>query len=256
MNATEVDEESCNQIDVEIPSHMKFCQKCILFSSCHKFNKKNTYEVESAESLNNNYQLPICGLMQCDLVSQPKSTYLKKITSKCCLVSVSSFKFVIVLLVFLIFLLLIYYQNFYKQPSLSNILSFLEHQSIWYSIVFFTFAFTTVSFPIMWGYLILNVAAGYFHGFLGGLALVIFSVLCGTLLSHLIYKHYFSVYAIEWLKTKDNYPKIQGILKILDGSSGMKIIGLLRLTPIPFGFQNSLIAVCFDYYSYLSFYLL
>ena len=111
------------------------------------------------------------------------------------------------------------------------------------SVFFFVVSFTVVSFPIMWGYVFFNLAAGYLFGFKMGLAVVMFSVTIGLTVAHVVCKKYFSTCVMNLLRRRSNFDQIEAILQVIDGSSGLKVIALTRLTPIPFGFQNGLFAV-------------
>ncbi|KFV19942.1 Transmembrane protein 64, partial [Tauraco erythrolophus] len=75
-------------------------------------------------------------------------------------------------------------------------------------VLLFTVGFIVVSFPCSWGYILLNVAAGYLYGFVLGMGLMVLGVLVGTF-----------------------------------GGSGLKVVALARLTPIPFGLQNAVFAI-------------
>jgi len=149
--------------------------------------------------------------------------------------------FVLSLALLTLSLLYVYHNNF--NTIISSVLTQLEQQDFTHSLIIFMTCFTLVSFPFMWGYIIFNLAAGYFHGFFWGLATVIFSVAFGTFVCHLVCKYYFSSCAVNIIKTRKDFSKIQAILHVLDSPSGIKIIALLRLTPIPFGLQNALVAI-------------
>lgn len=136
-----------------------------------------------------------------------------------------------------------YHVSFKSASIISKILVKLEEQDMLHSVMIFTLCFTIVSLPFMWGYIIFNLAAGYFHGFLYGLLVVMFSVAFGTFVNHFVCKYYFSACALNFMKSRNDYAKIQAILNVLNGPTGVKIIALLRLTPIPFGIQNALVAI-------------
>ena len=124
-----------------------------------------------------------------------------------------------------------------------NILLYFENLNQAASILLFVISFTLVSFPLMWGYIFFNLAAGYLYGFGMGLIVVIFSVTIGLTVSHIVCKKYFSACVMNVLKRRSNFDQVEAILQVIDGSSGLKVITLTRLTPIPFGFQNGLFAV-------------
>ena len=124
-----------------------------------------------------------------------------------------------------------------------NLLLYFEALSQPASVFLFVVSFTIVSFPVMWGYVLFNLAAGYLYGFWMGLSVVIFSVTIGLSISHVICKKYFATCVMNLLRKRSNFDQIEAILQVIDGTSGLKVVALTRLTPIPFGFQNGLFAV-------------
>ena len=48
----------------------------------------------------------------------------------------------------------------------------LERANVAVSFIVFLLLFAAVSFPLTWGYILLNVAAGYLYGLLTGVAIV------------------------------------------------------------------------------------
>lgn len=130
---------------------------------------------------------------------------------------------------------------------LIDVLLFFENLNQFESMFLFAVSFTVVSFPVMWGYVFFNLAAGYLYGFWMGLFVVIFSVTIGLTIAHLVCKRYFSNCVMNLLKKRSNFDQIEAILQVIDGSSGLKVVALTRLTPIPFGFQNGLFSVRFHF---------
>ena len=124
-----------------------------------------------------------------------------------------------------------------------DVLIFFENLNQAESMLIFVFLFTVVSFPVMWGYVFLNLAAGYLYGFWIGLLVVIFAVTIGLAISYLVCKRYFSNCVMTILKNRSNFEQIEAILQVINGSSGLKVIALTRLTPVPFGLQNGLFSV-------------
>ncbi|KFV57426.1 Transmembrane protein 64, partial [Gavia stellata] len=55
-------------------------------------------------------------------------------------------------------------------------------------VLLFTVGFIVVSFPCGWGYILLNVAAGYLYGFVLGMGLMVLGVLVGTFVAHVACK--------------------------------------------------------------------
>ncbi|XP_062386248.1 LOW QUALITY PROTEIN: transmembrane protein 64 [Sardina pilchardus] len=104
----------------------------------------------------------------------------------------------------------------------------------------FVLGLVAVAFPCGWGYIVLNVAAGYLYGFLLGVALVMVGVLIGTLVAHVVCKRLLS----DWVLSKVGANEQLGaVMRVVGGGSGLKIIALARLTPIPFGLQNAVFSI-------------
>lgn len=97
-----------------------------------------------------------------------------------------------------------------------------------------------VSFPCSWGYIVLNVAAGYLYGFVLGLGLVMVGVLIGTFVAHLVCKRLLT----DWVLNKiGNSEQLSAVIRVVEGGSGLKVVALSRLTPIPFGLQNAVFSI-------------
>ena len=97
-----------------------------------------------------------------------------------------------------------------------------------------------VSFPCGWGYIVLNVAAGYLYGFVLGMGLVMVGVLIGTFVAHLVCKRLLT----DWVLNKvGNSEQLSAVIRVVEGGSGLKVVALARLTPIPFGLQNAVFSV-------------
>ncbi|KFQ50052.1 Transmembrane protein 64, partial [Nestor notabilis] len=84
-------------------------------------------------------------------------------------------------------------------------------------VLLFTVGFIIVSFPCGWGYILLNVAASCLSGFLPGV---------GGARAR-----------IQGSET------LSAIVRVVEGGSGLKVVALARLTPIPFGLQNAVFAI-------------
>ncbi|XP_039619004.1 transmembrane protein 64-like isoform X1 [Polypterus senegalus] len=110
--------------------------------------------------------------------------------------------------------------------------------------------FTVVSFPWSWGYTPLTVAAGYLFGFLRGLALVMLGVVIGTWVAHVASKRYLRSCVGAAVRGS---ARLRPIVRVLEGSGGLKVVFLARLTPIPFGLQNAVFSISkLDTQSYLT----
>ncbi|XP_023311418.1 transmembrane protein 64 [Anoplophora glabripennis] len=102
------------------------------------------------------------------------------------------------------------------------------------------FLFILVSLPISIGYIVLVVASGYLFGMLRGLLLVVVGANFGLLMAHNILRlagHHHAIYKY----TKNDMA--QAIMKVISGPLCFKIVFCSRLTPIPFGLQNTIFAL-------------
>lgn len=107
-------------------------------------------------------------------------------------------------------------------------------------VLLFTVGFIVVSFPCGWGYILLNVAAGYLYGFVLGMGLMVLGVLIGTFVSHVVCKKLLA----RWVQARiQGSEKLSAVIRVVEGGSGLKVVALARLTPIPFGLQNAIFSV-------------
>ncbi|XP_020391551.2 transmembrane protein 64-like [Rhincodon typus] len=120
------------------------------------------------------------------------------------------------------------------------VLRWLEGQQFRAGLLLFSLAFILISFPWTWGYTLLSLAPGYLYGFQRGLAVLVFGVAVGTLAAHLVTQRW--LLAPMGALVRGN-AKLSAIIRVLDGTSGLKVVFLARLTPIPFGLQNAVFAI-------------
>ncbi|XP_015261543.1 PREDICTED: transmembrane protein 64 [Gekko japonicus] len=107
-------------------------------------------------------------------------------------------------------------------------------------VLLFTVGFIVVSFPCGWGYILLNVAAGYLYGFVLGMGLMVLGVLIGTFISHVVCKKLLA----RWVQARiQGSEKLSAVIRVVEGGSGLKVVALARLTPIPFGLQNAIFSI-------------
>ncbi|MBN3315283.1 TMM64 protein, partial [Atractosteus spatula] len=123
---------------------------------------------------------------------------------------------------------------------LKDLLVWLEGLDSLVGALLFIIGLVMVSFPCGWGYILLNVAAGYLYGFVLGMGLVIVGVLIGTFVAHVVCKKLLT----EWVLAKiENNDQLSAVIRVVEGGSGLKIVALARLTPIPFGLQNAVFSI-------------
>eukprot|EP01137_Pigoraptor_chileana_P035216 Opistho-2@28923 len=100
--------------------------------------------------------------------------------------------------------------------------------------------FIGVSFPMTWGYIVLNLGAGYLYGFQTGLATVVAGACLGSFVSFQASRYMCK----DYVRTKlEGHPSLKSLVRVVEGPQGFRIIMLARLTPIPFGLQNALFSL-------------
>ncbi|KAL0961724.1 hypothetical protein UPYG_G00330890 [Umbra pygmaea] len=123
---------------------------------------------------------------------------------------------------------------------LKELLLWVESLDSLVGALLFIVGLIIVSFPFGWGYIVLNVAAGYLYGFVLGMGLVMVGVLIGTFVAHLVCKRLLT----DWVINKvGNSEQLSAVIRVVEGGSGLKVVALARLTPIPFGLQNAVFSV-------------
>ena len=133
---------------------------------------------------------------------------------------------------------------------LKDLLEWLQNLPAWAGVLLFIVMFTIVSFPMTWGYIVLNFAAGYLYGFVLGLIVVALSATFGVSTAFIVCRRYFRDYVHSKLESDG----LKAIIRVVEGRRGFKVIFLSRLTPIPFGLQNGLFSVSIQYsYSHFLF---
>ena len=125
------------------------------------------------------------------------------------------------------------------RTHLVQLLQWLERLPLHLSLLVFIVLFTLISFPFGFGYIILNMTAGYLYGILHGQLIVMVSVGVGLTVSFLLCRSWLKDYAKGMVTSN----ALQAVIRVVEGPHGFKVIFLTRFTPIPFGLQNVLFAV-------------
>ncbi|GFR03216.1 transmembrane protein 64 [Trichonephila clavata] len=126
-------------------------------------------------------------------------------------------------------------------------LLWLDNQEEWVVCFVFLILYTAVSFPLTWGYVLLNLACGYHYGLIAGTIVTAVAASAGIVFAHLLMKHYF----IGTITAKLLGPDVlKATVSALQSAHAFKLIAISRLTPIPFGLQNALFAVSTKIFSY------
>ncbi|XP_036422128.1 transmembrane protein 64 [Colossoma macropomum] len=126
------------------------------------------------------------------------------------------------------------------RQHLKDLLLWVESLDGLVGALLFVIGLITVSFPCGWGYILLNVAAGYLYGFVLGLGLVMVGVLIGTFVAHVACKRLLAHWVLHRV---GNSEQLSAVIRVVEGGSGLKVVALARLTPIPFGLQNAVFSI-------------
>lgn len=123
---------------------------------------------------------------------------------------------------------------------IQSVLAWVENQESWAIYLILVALFTFVSFPFTWGYLFLNIACGYLFGILRGFVAVVITAVIGVLIAHSIIRFFLTGFALMRLF---NSEYARAMLRVISGPQAFKVVAFARLTPIPFGLQNTIFAV-------------
>uniref|UniRef100_A0A182MGN8 VTT domain-containing protein n=1 Tax=Anopheles culicifacies TaxID=139723 RepID=A0A182MGN8_9DIPT len=121
-----------------------------------------------------------------------------------------------------------------------GVLFWIETQNTWIIFVIFLCMFTIVSFPVTVGYLVLIIASGYLFGFVRGLLTVLIGANLGVAIAHNTIKSLQSKLPVHKLIKNETG---RAILRVISGPRAFKIVLFARLTPIPFGLQNTIFGI-------------
>ncbi|XP_055595033.1 transmembrane protein 64-like [Uranotaenia lowii] len=126
------------------------------------------------------------------------------------------------------------------RDTAKNLLFWIETQNSWIVFVIFLCLFTIVSFPVTVGYLVLIISSGYLFGFIKGLLTVIIGANLGVAIAHNTIKGLQSKLPMHKLIRNETG---RAILRVISGPRAFKIVLFARLTPIPFGLQNTIFGI-------------
>uniref|UniRef100_A0A2M4AKR6 Putative membrane protein n=1 Tax=Anopheles triannulatus TaxID=58253 RepID=A0A2M4AKR6_9DIPT len=126
------------------------------------------------------------------------------------------------------------------RDTAKHALFWVEMQNEWIIFVIFLCMFTIVSFPVTVGYLVLIIASGYLFGFLRGLLTVVIGANLGVAIAHNTLKLMQSKLPVHKLIKNETG---RAILRVISGPRAFKIVLFARLTPIPFGLQNTIFGI-------------
>ncbi|XP_017019563.1 transmembrane protein 64 isoform X1 [Drosophila kikkawai] len=121
-----------------------------------------------------------------------------------------------------------------------QLLFWIETQDSWMTFAVFMALFTLVSFPVVVGYFVLLITAGYLFGCLRGWLTVILGANLGIAVAHVSIRSIRHRIPVQKLiKNKTGL----AILRVISGPKAFKVVLFTRLTPIPFGLQNLIFGI-------------
>lgn len=168
------------------------------------------------------------------VAAQRKKTIWAKINNK------TTYSYLINIIVSILLLTCLVLVLYFFKEYLKIILHWVDAQDPWIIFLLFMGLFLIVSFPVTIGYLLLIITSGYLFGTLKGLGTVLVSANFGVAVAHFTLKALRSYLPLGWLLKNET---ARALLKVISGPQAFKIVFFARLTPLPFGLQNTIFAV-------------
>lgn len=129
---------------------------------------------------------------------------------------------------------------YFSRDYVRRVLLWVAGQEAWVVVLVFLALFTLVSMPLMWGYIVVNISAGYMFGTWRGLAVTVTTATAGVFVAHVLIRVCLREIVHRRVVTSR---LLRALLAVLGGSQAFKVVAITRLTPIPFGLQNAVFAV-------------
>ncbi|EDV52787.1 transmembrane protein 64 [Drosophila erecta] len=121
-----------------------------------------------------------------------------------------------------------------------QLLFWIETQNAWITFAVYMGLFVLVSFPVVVGYFVLLITAGYLLGCLRGWATVILGANLGIAVAHATIRSCRHRIPVQRLIKNDTG---RAILRVISGPKAFRVVLFTRLTPIPFGVQNVIFGI-------------
>lgn len=132
------------------------------------------------------------------------------------------------------------YSMYFMRDYIHAVLLWTELQSPYTVFTIFVLLYTLVSLPLVWGYIVVNLACGYLYGVMYGMAVTVVTATVGIAIAHFLCKHVLARH-IQTCLTQTEF--IRSLHTVISGPQAFKIVVLARLTPVPFGLQNAVFSV-------------
>jgi len=107
-----------------------------------------------------------------------------------------------------------------SRDYIKYVLMSLEHSGTLVSFVVFLMLFMAVSFPLTWGYILLNVAAGYLFGLLGGILIIVFCATFGIIIAHVTIRTFFR----DVVRSRLVSSSMRYVISVVESEHGFKVI--------------------------------
>ncbi|XP_017084299.1 transmembrane protein 64 isoform X1 [Drosophila eugracilis] len=121
-----------------------------------------------------------------------------------------------------------------------QLLFWIEMQNAWIIFAVYMALFALVSFPVVVGYFVLLITAGYLFGCLRGWLIVILGANLGIAVAHATIRSCRHRIPVQRLIKNDTG---RAILRVISGPKAFRVVLFTRLTPIPFGVQNVIFGI-------------
>jgi len=141
---------------------------------------------------------------------------------------------------FLLICVLAVYSMYYMRDYIHAVLLWTELQPPYTVLLIFVCLYTLVSLPLVWGYIVVNLACGYLYGLAYGMTVTIITATLGVTIAHVLCKHVLASHIKSFLQQTEY---IRSLHNVIAGQQAFKIVVLARLTPVPFGLQNAVFSV-------------
>lgn len=122
---------------------------------------------------------------------------------------------------------------------IKNLLVWMENVDSIVGFLIFLVLYTIVSYPMAWGVILLMLACGYLYGLIYGPVIVEVCSAVGVAIAHVTMKKFCRSFIIKRFYNDS----MTAVISVVDGKHGFKVVALTRLTPLPFGLQNSLFSL-------------
>lgn len=146
------------------------------------------------------------------------------------------------LYIYLVIALLLALFLFICKTYLRSTLLWLEIQPVPVITLALALLYTVAALPIAVGYIVIVLASGYLFGFASGLAFTVVGANVGLAIAHTLLRC--MVHGrLKGAMGQGEGGMVQMLLRLIGGHLAFRIVVCARLTPIPFGVQNTIFAM-------------